>query len=79
MEDRLAKITISFDNGRTFVLNILPEDVGDFFGNLSAGGKFDWPLNPLADDEDERDFYIDCSKVSFAFVTWPDEEDALDG
>ena len=79
MEDRFAKITISFDNGRTFCLDALPEDVSDFLGNLSAGGKFGWPLNPLAEDADERDFFIDCSKVSFAFVTWPDEEDALDG
>lgn len=30
MEDRFAKITISFDNGRTFVLNALSEDVEEF-------------------------------------------------
>lgn len=79
MEDRFAKITISFDNGRTFVLNALPEDVEEFMERVNAGGKFGWPLNPMEEDDVVLDFYIDGAKVSFAFVTWPEDEEALDG
>lgn len=79
MEDRFAKITISFDNGRTFVLNALPEDVEEFMKDVNSGGKFGWPLNPMAEDDDVMDFYIDGAKVSFVFVTWPEDEEALDG